>query len=107
MPFQAAVRPVVLTERAPPWNWLVSEESVPAPLTTQLVVPPSMSAFVRKFAPATGVLVRVAVGPTGVGVLVGVGPGWVGVLVGVRVGPPPPLATVMPLIFGFSVPVLN
>ena len=73
IPFQAAVRPVILTDRAPAWNCVVSDESVPAPLTTQLFVPPSMSAFVRKLlAEGVGVLVRVGVGPMGVLVRVGV-----------------------------------
>src|SRR5204863_2774482 len=49
VPFHEAVRPVRNSERAPPWTTLVFDANVPAPKADQPVVPPSMSAFVRRF----------------------------------------------------------
>ena len=53
MPFQAAVRPVMSRERAPPWNTLVLAAMEPLPLTDQLVVPASMSPLVSRLPPGT------------------------------------------------------
>jgi hypothetical protein len=89
----------VLVKVVPPEkNWSAVKLPVAAPPTLMEMVLPLTGVRV-------GVFVRVGVGPMGVFVRVGVGP--TGVFVRVAVGLLPPLATLIPLTFGFSVPVTN
>ena len=120
MPCHAVVRPVIFNDRTPPWNTVVSAESVPAPNPAQPVVPFSRSALVRKFPDGGGVLVLVGVtggvlvGPPGVtvtlGVLVRVAVAGgvlvlVGVTGGVLVGSPGVTVTLSVLVEPPTVPV--